>query len=84
MFTRIPPINWQIPRKSFSPIFSSGKIKMMLNFVYSVSGQLTKEISQDVQSGRNTNVSVVFNRYSLETIATCAFGVKAGTWFTIN
>ncbi|GBP33400.1 Cytochrome P450 6B2 [Eumeta japonica] len=70
---------WRTLRQSFTPIFSSGKIKSMSplivrcvkDFQEYVGGLIEKEVGHEVRS--------LMARYTLEVIGTCAFGLSVGT-----
>ncbi len=71
---------WKAVRSTFTPIFTSGKMKMMMKFMSSISEELKKELSEAATSGDKIDLKSVCGKFSMETIASCAFGVKAGSF----
>ena len=68
---------WKTIRSTFTPIFTSGKMKTMLPLIREVSGQLTDELARKVEAGQEFDLKDVFGKYSLDGLASCAFGVDA-------
>ena len=70
---------WKQVRNTFSPIFTSAKMRMMMTFMENVGRAMNDEIEKTVRDDRPVDVKALFGAYSVDTIATCAFGVEAGT-----
>jgi len=68
---------WKDVRSTFSPIFTSGKMKAMMVFIRETSQNLTKEIHGHATDGKEVELKDVFGKFSMDTIASCAFGVDA-------
>ena len=68
---------WKNIRSTFTPIFTSGKMKAMLPLIREVSGQLTDELARKAEAGQEFNLKEVYGKYSLDGLASCAFGVDA-------
>ena len=68
---------WKDVRSTFSPIFTSGKMKAMMVFIRETSQNLTKEIRKHATDGNEVELKDVFGKFSMDTIASCAFGVDA-------
>ncbi len=68
---------WKDVRSTFSPIFTSGKMKAMMVFIRETSQNLTKEIHKHASDGKEVELKNVFGKFSMDTIASCAFGVDA-------
>ncbi|RZC31845.1 p450 domain containing protein [Asbolus verrucosus] len=66
---------WRNLRSKLSPVFTSGKMKLMF--------PLMKECAQELNSclnnydGKTVEVANVIKRYSVDIISSCAFGIKA-------
>ena len=77
----IPSINL---RSTFSPIFTSGKLKLMMQFIANVSQDLANEFSKAAEKGATIDMKEVMSKYSMDTIASCAFGVNAESFSNEN
>ena len=73
---------WKDVRSTFSPIFTSGKMKSMMVFIRETSQNLIKEILQHATDGNEVELKVLFGKFSMDTIALCAFGVDAQSFST--
>jgi len=69
--------HWKNIRSTFTPIFTSGKIKVMFKFIKETSQALTNEISEKAQTGDEFELKGTFGKFSLDALASCAFGVDA-------
>jgi len=68
---------WKDIRSTFTPIFTSGKMKTMLKFVKHVAGDLVKEIGEKAVEETEFELKDVFGKFSLDSLASAAFGVDA-------
>jgi cytochrome P450 len=75
---------WKQVRSAFSPIFTSGKLRHMLPLLQGIANQLVEEIEKFARSGEIFDAREVFGKYSMESIATCAFGVSADAFTDPN
>jgi cytochrome P450 len=73
--------SWKKVRSAFTPIFTSGKIKIMLKFIKQTSGLLTDDLARIAKSGEEMDLKGSFGKFSLDALASCAFGVD-GESFT--
>lgn len=71
---------WKDVRSVFSPVFTSGKMKLMMHFMKAISMNLREEMKQCVESSKPIDLKDLFGKYSMDTIATCGFGVDAGSF----
>jgi cytochrome P450 len=71
---------WKDMRSMFSPIFTSGKMKSMMTFIHDVSDQLIKAIDVEVDAGNEIELKKLFGKFSMDSIASCAFGVNASSF----
>ena len=69
--------DWKDLRSTFSPIFTSGKMKAMLVFMHETCNQLIKGIEKYEEKNEDFEIKDLLGRYSMDTIASCAFGVNA-------
>jgi len=67
---------WKDVRSSFSPIFTSGKMKWMLRFIVEVSDSLTNELGKKADSNVDFELKEVFGKFSLDSLASCALGIN--------
>ncbi|XP_070558876.1 cytochrome P450 3A31-like [Ptychodera flava] len=67
---------WKDVRTIVSPAFSSGKIKEMSNLVNDITGRLMGVLEGYTVKGEPIEVFRVFGNYTLDVIATCAFGIE--------
>ena len=81
MLTSISGDEWKDVRTTFSPIFTSGKMKGMLKYIIHVSGGLVEELERKCQQGGEFELKDVFGKFSLDALASSAFGVD-GESFT--
>lgn len=62
-------------RSVFTPIFTSGKMKVMLKFIKLVAEDLCEEMEKKVKEGEEFELRDVFGKFSLDALASSAFGV---------
>ena len=68
---------WKDVRGTFSPIFTSGKMKNMLKFTLHVADHLVKECGKYAEKKEEFELKSVFGKFSLDSIASTAFGIDA-------
>ena len=68
---------WKDVRSTFSPIFTSGKMKAMMVFIRETTKRLVDNINQHAESDKEFELKDMFGKFSMDTIASCAFGVDA-------
>ncbi|TRY75154.1 hypothetical protein TCAL_08536 [Tigriopus californicus] len=71
---------WKDVRSTFSPIFTSGKMKLMMHFMKAISLKLTNEMGKSAQGKVPIDLKAIFGKFSMDTIATCAYGVDSGSF----
>jgi len=69
--------HWKKIRSTFTPIFTSGKIKVMFKFIKETSQALADELSEKAKAGEEFELKGTFGKFSLDALASCAFGVDA-------
>merc|ERR1719178_212035 len=72
---------WKDIRSTFSPIFTSGKMKAMMRFIDKVSDSLVQHMDKNTALSDGFELKESFGKFSLDTLASCAFGVD-GQSFT--
>ena len=68
---------WKDQRITFSPIFTSGKLKAMIPFIKEINKRLFNKIEKEAENGNEFELFNAFGKFSMDTIASCAFGVDA-------
>ena len=84
MLTAISGDEWKDVRTTFSPIFTSGKMKGMLKYIIHVSGGLVGELENKCQQGEEFELKDVFGKFSLDALASSAFGVDGESFKNKN
>ena len=64
-------------RSTFSPIFSSGKMKQMAHLMNEITQRLVDSLEVDIKHGGVIDLMDKFDKFSLDNIASCAFGIDA-------
>merc|ERR1711892_1171465 len=82
--TSISGGEWKEVRSAFSPIFTSGKMKNMLKFIKHISIDLTNELGEKAKSKEEFELKDVFGKFSLDALASSAFGVDAESFTNPN
>ena len=68
---------WKNIRSTFTPIFTAGKMKAMLIFMQESCKQLLNGIDEYAENKEPFELKEMLGKYSMDTIASCAFGVNA-------
>jgi cytochrome P450 family 6 len=69
---------WRFLRNKLSPAFTSGKIKMMYNTI-SDKGDGFVESIENALGGDSLDVKEFSNRFTIDVISSCAFGMESNT-----
>ncbi|XP_034827798.2 cytochrome P450 6B2-like [Maniola hyperantus] len=70
---------WKIQRQNLSPLFSSAKIKGMFYLIKDCADQLERLLEEETKSLQYIDARVLFARYTIDCITTCAFGLNPNT-----
>lgn len=74
---------WKILRAKLTPTFTSGKMRLMFDTMaeraQSMLQILARTLSEQQNDDRNVEIKDLMSRYTLEVIASCAFGVEANS-----
>ena len=68
---------WRDIRSTFTPIFTSGKMKAMLRFLLETTRGLTGEFQRKANAGEEFELKETFGKFSLDALASCAFAMDA-------
>ena len=71
----LPANEWKDVRSTFSPIFSSGKMRAMVQFIHATSKSLADSLADNAETGKEFELKEKCGNFSMDTIASCAFGV---------
>ena len=82
--TSITGDKWKAVRSAFTPIFTSGKMKGMLKFIKHIAGNLTNEMEMKSKIGEEFELKDVFGKFSLDALASSAFGVDGESFTNEN
>ena len=69
---------WRFLRNKLSPVFTSGKIKLMYNAI-SDKGEIFVKAIEKASSSGSVNVKEISNRFTLDVMSSCAFGMESNT-----
>ena len=68
---------WKNVRSTFTPIFTAGKMEAMIILMQETCKDLVAGIDEYASSGQDMELKNILGKYSMDTIASCAFGVNA-------
>uniref|UniRef100_T1IH31 Cytochrome P450 n=1 Tax=Strigamia maritima TaxID=126957 RepID=T1IH31_STRMM len=71
--------DWKITRAAFTPAFSSGKIKTMIHMIEDILKVFIPSLDKYVESKKPVDIRKVFSAFTLDVVATCAFGLSTNT-----
>ena len=67
-------------RATFSPIFSSGKLRKMTPLLQEINRKMDSHISNLARAGEPFETKELGGKFSLDGLASCAFGVETGSF----
>lgn len=67
---------WRERRLKLSPIFTSGKMKMMFDIVDNISDRFVKVMSEQLKTSESIEMRSLSARYSSDVIGNVAFGLE--------
>lgn len=70
---------WRYLRNKLSPVFTSGKIKSMYNTISDKGDNFIAAIEAASKGGSSVEMKDVSNRFTIDVVASCAFGMEANT-----
>ena len=68
---------WRRARAALSPAFTPGKMKLLMQLIYQVSDRLGQDLEQKLLLEDGFELRETFQKFSLDTLVSCAFGVDA-------
>jgi cytochrome P450 family 6 len=74
--------DWRDKRVKLSPIFTSGKMKMMFDIVDSIGEKLIKVIANDLEDKNVLEMRSLSGKYTGDVIGNCAFGLDCKCKFS--
>ncbi|XP_059061356.1 cytochrome P450 6B5-like [Achroia grisella] len=66
---------WRVLRQRFTPLFTSGKLKNMMHLMVERGDQFIKYVEHIISNQAEHKIHNLIQRYTLATIAACAFGI---------
>lgn len=70
---------WKKMRSIISPTFTSGKIKSMFPLVCDKADALVQFLMRQAAQNQQVEMKKTFGKYTLDTIASCAFGIECNS-----
>ena len=70
---------WKDIRSVFSPIFTSGRLRKMTPLLQVIKKKMDAHVSKLAESNSVFENKEVAGKFSLDALASCAFGVKTGS-----
>nr|ACO15001.1 Cytochrome P450 3A24 [Caligus clemensi] len=70
---------WKTLRKELSPVFTSGKLKGMMEPVTEIGDQFVAHIHKNQSPGKSLFIKDMFQGLTLDVINACAFGIKTNS-----
>lgn len=70
---------WKDMRAKLTPTFSSGKLKLMFALMEVCGEKLKEQLEIDSKDGKTVDAKNMLARFTMEMIASCAFGIDANT-----
>ncbi|PSN42714.1 hypothetical protein C0J52_14304 [Blattella germanica] len=67
---------WHTLRSKLSPVFTSGKLKLMLPLVLECVDHFKEALQEKLGNGNSVNMSELLVRYFTDVIGTCGFGLQ--------
>ena len=76
--------SWKIHRSLMSPVFTTGKLKLMYPLLVKTSQQLEKFIEKNSQEGKEMDSKETFFKFAIDGIATAGFGIELDSFAEPN
>jgi len=78
--TNLKGDQWKKVRTVISPVFTSGKLKLMVPHIQRCTENLDEVLGAAADSGEMINVRELFGKYTLDAIATSGFGIESNSF----
>ena len=76
MFSLQKGDSWKVHRSIMSPVFTTGKLKLMYPLLLKTSQQLSKFVESNSRAGMEIDSKETFFKFALDGIATAGFGIE--------
>ncbi|XP_025088068.1 uncharacterized protein LOC112560422 [Pomacea canaliculata] len=76
--------DWKRVRTLLTPTFSSGKLKLMENYIDRCSMELTENLEEAIRKGERIDTKKYFGAYTLDVISSTAFGIQMNSQKDLN
>lgn len=70
---------WKVLRQNMTPLFSSAKMRKMYNFIEKCAHTFENMLDKDIAISRDVNVVDLMQRFTMQCIGACVFGVETNT-----
>ncbi|CAB4069309.1 CYP3A [Lepeophtheirus salmonis] len=70
---------WKLLRKDMTPVFTSGKLKEMIEPVSEIANQFVAHIETQSSEGKSIKIKHKFQGLTLDIINACAYGIKTNS-----
>lgn len=71
--------DWKVLRQNMTPLFTSAKMKKMFNFIKKCAHTLEILLDSDISKCNDVDIIDVMQRFTLQCIGACVFGVDTNT-----
>lgn len=73
---------WRDMRSTLSPLFTGSKLRQMYDLVSECAADTSKHFQRQATNGKSIQLEMkdLFSRYTIDVIATCAFGIKINSF----
>uniref|UniRef100_V5HDG8 Putative cytochrome n=1 Tax=Ixodes ricinus TaxID=34613 RepID=V5HDG8_IXORI len=78
MMTVVPPKEWKKIRSATSPAFTTGKLRKMHDLMEQSAQHLSRKLNKAAEKELDVDMIGFYDHFSLDVIASCAFGTKFG------
>merc|ERR550519_1326578 len=80
MMLQLKGDEWKQVRAMMSPVFTSGKLKLMFKHIQKVGSQLEEYIKHHAAQGEMMEAKQLYSMSSLDSIATAGFGIEINSF----
>ncbi|CAF4579168.1 unnamed protein product [Rotaria sp. Silwood1] len=77
-------LRWKRQRFVINPTFSSAKLKQMTPLIHRRVFTFMKKMSEESNKGQPFDIYAYYNRFTMDTIWSCAFGIDTDVQNNIN
>jgi cytochrome P450 family 6 len=84
MFSIMEGDKWKLMRHILTPAFTSGKLKHMTKYIHKVADDMVLYLKDAAKKEELLETKKVMNNFTVDTIATCGFGIEANSFKNPN